>query len=1094
MFKIVIFFLMTLFLLIEPAYAFLEYSSPFIKYGQVKDSRSLELDLKFGIDNKYKNITELEKNRIFADVYLYEHNYKKVLEKENEILNYLETHKNINNYEEEALFERARLICIYAELGNPKKSEILCQKYLQTLKEHYGSKSKETLCLMRILAQNYHNLGREQESLQLYQELVELNKEVYGANSKEAWLSFNDLAAEQLITEGAQNTNDSFLQLLEFVKILPDNDENKYDKLRINNNIANWYIENGQYDLSLHIMKMLFEQCGGKYEKVSLAKLPKGELPERQVDILRSISKCYSYMRNDTEAMNYNLLAFDLANLLYGNEHQITLNIMADLADIYLSLGKYEDAFNMSSRVLKLSQEVCGETGITTLESMYCMARAYSMFGNYKKAKELDRKIFETIMKLRGYNPNDRIKFVDGLVSDYVNLKEYKPALNLQKMILDESSTYLGEEHPNTLYEKVVLADIYNGLNLEEYRSTAIELSSNALNIQQQILSEDDANILYTIGVLARAYHLNGQDEKAVKYYKELISGYEKVRSNYTSLSSENKARWFSTKIDNYKNAANVFCKAGLMNEAFQTAELCKARELAERYSDQLVEADTVFEAGEKSQFLEYQKQIDSYKNLIKESLKSGDIDKKLALEREQNAIAEKYRVYKKSLQNKYPQYQTIANLQNVNIEQDKNVLAQGTCYINFTTIKSDNEVLAFVVKPNNQIEGVTLPVDKSMLDQCQVYHELLAYQSIESMRADNKYLWKLSDGSYKITSKRQPPAEDSTIVNSTKEFSTLRQQLSTTIGETLLNPLHSQISANSTWIISPDGELNNVPFETLQYNGQNAIQATNISYVPSFTMIKIMKERAAKNATVQNRKELFAMGDAIYGNSDLSTSRGSLIDFSEEVKRSSDSLEDIDLTKLKWNNLPGTGKELDQVSMIFSGNNKEIVRRENASEQNLKEFNKSGSLSQYKYFLFATHGLFVPEKPELSSIVLSQGMSDKYNDGYVTIGEWMGYNLNSDLVYLSACESGLGEYQAGEGIVGIPYALTIAGNKDTVMSLWKVNDEATAEFSSTFFKKLSEGKSEILALNETKREFMSNPNAKFNSPSVWAAFLLYGI
>ncbi|MBE8951205.1 MAG: CHAT domain-containing protein [Quinella sp. 3Q1] len=87
-----------------------------------------------------------------------------------------------------------------------------------------------------------------------------------------------------------------------------------------------------------------------------------------------------------------------------------------------------------------------------------------------------------------------------------------------------------------------------------------------------------------------------------------------------------------------------------------------------------------------------------------------------------------------------------------------------------------------------------------------------------------------------------------------------------------------------------------------------------------------------------------------------------------------------------------------------------------------------------------------------------------------------------------------MGGYQAGEGIVGIPYALTVAGNKDTVMSLWKVDDEATAEFTSAVFEKLSKGKSEVAALNETKREFLQSTNPKFKAPSVWAAFILYGI
>ena len=137
---------------------------------------------------------------------------------------------------------------------------------------------------------------------------------------------------------------------------------------------------------------------------------------------------------------------------------------------------------------------------------------------------------------------------------------------------------------------------------------------------------------------------------------------------------------------------------------------------------------------------------------------------------------------------------------------------------------------------------------------------------------------------------------------------------------------------------------------------------------------------------------------------------------------------------------------------------------------------------------------MFIAEKPELSSIVLSQGLHDENYDGYVTVGEWFGYNLNSDLVYLSACESGLGDYQIGEGIVGIPYALTVAGNKDTVMTLWKINDEAAAKFASTFFQKLKDGKSELQAINETKREFLKSDNPNLKNPAVWSAFVLYGL
>ena len=274
-------------------------------------------------------------------------------------------------------------------------------------------------------------------------------------------------------------------------------------------------------------------------------------------------------------------------------------------------------------------------------------------------------------------------------------------------------------------------------------------------------------------------------------------------------------------------------------------------------------------------------------------------------------------------------------------------------------------------------------------------------------------------------------------------------------------------------WIISPDAELNLVPFETLKYHDKLLIESKDVSYVPSLAVMNLMRNRERKNSYLGRDKELFAMGDAIYDNSSPTEMRGSQL-------------------KFKFGDLQYASQELDKVSRLFD--RKAIFKRERATEKNLREMNASGELSKYKYLLFAAHGIFVPEKPQYSSIVLSQQFTDEDNDGYVTVGEWMSYDLRSNLIYLSACESGRGSYQAGEGIVGIPYALTIAGNKDTVMSLWKVNDEATAEFTSAVFEKLSRGETEVTALNETKREFLKQANPLYRSPSVWAAFLLYGI
>ena len=111
--------------------------------------------------------------------------------------------------------------------------------------------------------------------------------------------------------------------------------------------------------------------------------------------------------------------------------------------------------------------------------------------------------------------------------------------------------------------------------------------------------------------------------------------------------------------------------------------------------------------------------------------------------------------------------------------------------------------------------------------------------------------------------------------------------------------------------------------------------------------------------------------------------------------------------------------------------------------------------------------------------------------DGYVTAGEWPAYDLQSDLIVLSACDTGVGRVVQGEGVMGLPYALYVAGNRNTLLSLWPVVDESTTRFMVAFFTRLKAGMPQVKALAETKREFARD--AKVGLPLFWAPFVLYG-
>src|SRR3972149_5536006 len=80
----------------------------------------------------------------------------------------------------------------------------------------------------------------------------------------------------------------------------------------------------------------------------------------------------------------------------------------------------------------------------------------------------------------------------------------------------------------------------------------------------------------------------------------------------------------------------------------------------------------------------------------------------------------------------------------------------------------------------------------------------------------------------------------------------------------------------------------------------------------------------------------------------------------------------------------------------------------------------------------------------------------DEENDGFLEAGEIVQLKLNSDLVVLSSCKSGLGTIDASEGIIGMTKAFFEAGVKSMVVSLWEVNDKYTSKFMTSFYKKLS--------------------------------------
>lgn len=278
------------------------------------------------------------------------------------------------------------------------------------------------------------------------------------------------------------------------------------------------------------------------------------------------------------------------------------------------------------------------------------------------------------------------------------------------------------------------------------------------------------------------------------------------------------------------------------------------------------------------------------------------------------------------------------------------------------------------------------------------------------------------------------------------------------------------------TIIFVPDDILHYLPFEALTTKKEKndwLIKNYKIAYVPSVSSLREIIHRK-KSSEKKPQKDLLAFGDPYFGKFETEGNLNSAI-------KESASNDSIKFSRLKY-----SGLELKEISTLFAKSKQKIFKREYASKEQLKNNN----LTEYKIIHFATHSLINDKNPGLSSIVLSSRENPNEVD-LLQMEEISNLKLNSDLVTLSACETGLGELIHGEGIVGLNRAFFCAGTSAVLMSLWAVNDQASCQLMERFYRHLKSSESIMDALRKVKLEMIDS--GVLSHPYYWAGFIVSG-
>ncbi len=299
-------------------------------------------------------------------------------------------------------------------------------------------------------------------------------------------------------------------------------------------------------------------------------------------------------------------------------------------------------------------------------------------------------------------------------------------------------------------------------------------------------------------------------------------------------------------------------------------------------------------------------------------------------------------------------------------------------------------------------------------------------------------------------------------------------QALSQELYGLLIKPAHKQLQGKTNLIISPDSVLWDLPFQTLMSPElRYLIEDAAISYTPSLSVLREM-QLAGNKKQARAKSSLLALGNPALGNRSKE-----LVKF---VKM------DAELQPL-----PEAAAQVRALEGLYGKTRSRVLTGAAAREELVKE--QSG---QYHIVHLATHGILNDVSPMYSHVMLSQTAGKSEEDGLLEAWEMMNLDLNADLVVLAGCETARGRVGAGEGVIGMTWALFVAGCPRTVVSQWKVEASSTTDLMVEFHKKFKtrygdpqRSVSTAESMRQAALRVMRNP--EYVHPFYWGGFVVIG-
>lgn len=785
---------------------------------------------------------------------------------------------------------------------------------------------------------------------------------------------------------------------------------------------------------------------------------------------LDNLANYNSELGNYTEAIRLGTEAMEIIKENYGTEHPDYALSLNNLSGYNSNFGNYAEAIRLANEALDIWKTVFGKLHPDYATTLGNLANYYSDLGNYAESIRLDKEAMKIWKTLLGPEDPEYARSLNNLGQSYSYIGNYAEAIKFETEAMGIAKRVFGTEHPvyATLLGNLALINSNYGNYAE-----AVRLETEAMEIRKKVFGINHPEYALSLKNLANYNFDFGNYAEAYKYCQQntrIIQSH--IRKIFSGLSSTlQKSIWERKYADNFNFI--------LPN--------CIVRCQTDESISELYDMTCLFAKG-----------------IL---LNTGIEMRKLILESGDSIMSQKYDTMSKniSIYNKLiekPQsdrYLDADSLNSVIQKQEMELARDSKAYGDYThnmTIKwkdvqrnlGDNDIA---------IEFLDFPIINT---DSTLYVAITLKRGYDSPRMVTLF------------EKKQLMAIPEEVYYTQTDVSNL-----------VWKPLKEELKGIRNIYFAPSGELHRIGIEYLPINKTENIRDEYTLYRLSSTrqIAAIPDETKGKNNILYGGLDYDEKSDAISIDS---------VSIENPVLRSGFNRANVDSLSLRnsFEYLEGTKREVDMIAKDMKRHNVPYVYYSgiDGTEESFKHLDGT----KPKVMHIATHGFFLTEeeavkskysRPEIelltdgfqkvgrpvedksmtrSGLLFSgcnhainhEQIPDEEEDGILTAKEISMLDLRGlNLVVLSACQTGLGDIISGEGVFGLQRGFKKAGAKTILMSLDKVDDEATRILMVEFYKNLMSGKTKHQSFKDAQKYLRQVDNGRYDDPKYWASFIM---